>query len=129
MGTPHSLDLRRRIVAAVENGASRRAAAERFEVSVSSAVKLMQRVDRTGDYAPGKSGGGRQRKLAGHEAWLHAVMVAAPDITLAELKSRLAAEKAIAISQQAINTTLQALGYSYKKNRARGRTGPARHRA
>jgi transposase len=115
-------------VSAVASGASRRAAATRFEVSASSAIKLMQHVARTGDHAPGKRGGGRTRKLAGHEDWLHAVMAAEPDITLAELKARLAAEKAIAISQQAINTTLRALGYSYIKNRARGRTGPARRR-
>jgi len=128
MGNPHSLDLRRRIVAAVENGASRRAAAERFEVSASSAIKLMQHVERTGDIAPGKPGGGRKPKLAGHEDWLHAVMAVEPDITLAELKLRLAAEKAIEISQQAINTTLRALGYSYKKNRAGSRAGSARCR-
>jgi len=88
----------------------------------------MQHVERTGDIAPGKPGGGRKRKLAGHEDWLHAVMASEPDITLAELKLRLAAEKAIEISQQAINTTLRALGYSYKKNRAGGRAGSARCR-
>ncbi len=128
MGKPHSLDLRRRLVTAVAAGASCRSVAERFEVSASSAIKLMQRFRGTGDYAPGKPGGGRERRRAGHEDWPHAVMAAEPDITLAELKIRLAAEKAIEISQQAINTTLRALGYSYKKNRAGGRTGPSRYR-
>ena len=55
------------------------------------------------------------RKLAGHEGWLRAVLTARPDITLAELRRRLAAEKAITISLQAINTTIGALGYSFKK--------------
>ena len=128
MGHPHSLDLRRRIVSAVESGSSCRAAAERFEVSASSAIKLLQRWRRTGDYAPGRRGGGRKRKLGGHEGWLHGVMAAEPDITLVELQRRLAAEKAIEVSLQAINTTLRALGYSYKKNRTGSRTGPARHR-
>ena len=127
MSHAHSMDLRRRLVASVEDGASRRATAERFDVSPSSVIKLMQRWRRTGDCAPGKQGGGRKRKLAGHEDWLHAILAVEPDITLAELQRRLASEKAIAISQQAINTTLKALGYSFKKNFAGGRAGPARH--
>jgi hypothetical protein len=36
-------DLRERVIEAVEAGASRREAAERFEVSVASAVKWLQR--------------------------------------------------------------------------------------
>ncbi len=38
MAKPYSLDLRERVVASVEAGASRHEAAERFEVSVSSAT-------------------------------------------------------------------------------------------
>ena len=41
-------------------------------------------------------------------------MASEPDITLAELQKRLAGE-GVNISQQAINTTLRALGYGYKK--------------
>ena len=67
-----------------------------------------------GSYAPGRIGGQKKRKLAGREDWLHAVMVSEPDITLAELQKRLAGA-GVDISQQAINTTLRALGYSYKK--------------
>ena len=52
MARPHSLDLRRRIVAAVGKGLSRRAAAQRFAVSQSSAIKLVQRWERTGSVAP-----------------------------------------------------------------------------
>ena len=63
----------------------------------------------------GRAGRWRKRKLAGHEDWLHAVLAAEPGITLAELQRRLGSEKAITISRQAINTTLKALGYSFKK--------------
>ena len=48
-------------------------------------------------------------------------MASEPDITLAELQGRLAGE-GVDISQQAINTTLRALGYSYKKNPPGGGT-------
>ena len=42
MARPYSVDLRERVVRAVEGGASRRAAAAKFEVSISFVVKLMQ---------------------------------------------------------------------------------------
>lgn len=115
MGYGHSLDLRSRMIKAVQAGSSARAAARRFEVSESSATKLVRRWRETGSYAPGQIGGQKKRKLAGREAWLHEVMSKEPDITLAELQRRLA-DDGLKISQQAINTTLQALGYSYKKN-------------
>lgn len=43
MPKPCSLELRERVVDAVESGASRREAADWFEVSPSSAIKWMQR--------------------------------------------------------------------------------------
>ena len=48
MTAPLSQDLRTRIRRAVEAGSSIRQAAKRFEVSPSAAIKLMQRVRRTG---------------------------------------------------------------------------------
>ncbi len=128
MGNGHSLDLRERIVESVGTGTSARSAARRFGVSASSAIKLVRRWRETGSYAPGRVGGQKKRKLAGHEAWLHAVMTTEPDITLSELRDRLAA-KGIAISRQSINDTLHALGYRYKKNRALGGTGTRRRGA
>jgi len=47
-----SQDLRQRIVRAVAQGSSARRAAQRFEVSPSAAVKLMQRVRHTSSTAP-----------------------------------------------------------------------------
>jgi len=40
MGKPYSIDLRERVQAEVESGQSRRAAARRYDVSASFAVKL-----------------------------------------------------------------------------------------
>ena len=114
MGYGHPLALRSRIIDAVASGAAAREAARRFAVSPSSAINLVRRWRETGSYAPGRVGGQKKRKLAGREDWLHAVMASTPDITLAELQKQLAGE-GVDISQQAINTTLRALGYSYKK--------------
>jgi len=128
MGYGHSLDLRKRIIEEAEAGASARAAGRRFGVSPSCAIKLVRRWRETGWYGPGQVGGQKKRKLAGHEDWLREVMTSQSDITLVELRERLAA-KGIEISRQSINDTLHALGYRYKKNRARGGAGTRRRSA
>jgi putative transposase len=51
MGAPYSLDLRERVVAAVASGVSRRAAAERFDVSISTAIRWTRRMKETGSSA------------------------------------------------------------------------------
>jgi transposase len=68
MPKPCSLELRERVVDAVESGASRREAAEWFDVSPSSAVKWMQRRQATGSVAP-KPGGGSISPLEAHAAF------------------------------------------------------------
>jgi putative transposase len=66
MGRPYSGDLRERVVRAVEEeGLSRRQAAARYGVSVSTAIRLVQRFRETGGVAPGKMGGHRPKKLSG----------------------------------------------------------------
>jgi putative transposase len=58
MATPCSLDLRERVIAAVEHeGMSRNAAAARFGIAPSSAIKWVARFRATGSAAPGKMGG------------------------------------------------------------------------
>lgn len=56
MGKSYSADLRDRISGHVLAGHSRRDAARRFGVSVSCAIKLVQRVEKTGSAAPCASG-------------------------------------------------------------------------
>ena len=51
MPNPCSLELRERVVNAVKSGASRREAADWFDVSPSSAIKWMQRRQATGSVA------------------------------------------------------------------------------
>ncbi len=114
MGRVHSQDLRSRIISAVLAGASAREAARRFDVSPSSAIKLVRRWRETGSHAPAQIGGHRKRLLSDQFDWLHSMMATEPDITLAELQRRLA-EEGVSVSMQTINVTLRELGYSYKK--------------
>ena len=53
MGKPYPLDLRKRVVAAIEGGMSRNRAAKQFGVAISTAIGWMKRVDETGSFAPG----------------------------------------------------------------------------
>jgi transposase len=87
----YSLDLRERIVAAVERGEqSIRQIARLFSVSLSCVVRLLQRKRRTGSVQPKPHGGVPPRKLdAAAEARLLELVRAQPDATLAELRDRL----------------------------------------
>jgi transposase len=57
MPRAYSDDLRERVIEAVETGTSRREAAERFEISVASAVKWLQRWCKAKSAAPRPRGG------------------------------------------------------------------------
>jgi putative transposase len=72
MGRPYSLDLRERVVAAVEKGGvSRRQAAGQFGVGISTVINWVRRFRQTGNAAPGKMGGHKPKAIAGeHRAWL-----------------------------------------------------------
>jgi transposase len=115
MGRPYSDDLRRRIVAAVEAGATRTAAAAQFAVSVSCAIKLVQRFQRTGSVAPAARGR-KSFALAEHEVLVRGLVAARPDMTLDELTAELAA-CGVGVSRSADNRFLKACGLTFKKSR------------
>ena len=115
MPAPISLDLRRRIVQAVEGGSSIRAAARRFAVSPSAAIKLMQRVRATGSAAPERYGGHRRLVLEPHEADLRRLVEATPDIMLAELQAELQRRLGIVTALSTIHYALRRIGLRHKK--------------
>ena len=116
MPLPISMDLRRRIIAAVEAGSSIREAARRFAVAPSTAIKLIQRVRATGSPRPGQTGH-RPQLLAGHESTLSALLAATPDLTLAELQTELARRTGIVAGLSTLHKTLRRLGLRHKKSR------------
>lgn len=119
MGKPHPIELRERVQAEIEGGASRRAAAERFKVSASFAVKLAARVSRTGSAEPARQGrppGGG--KLAPHLARLIEWVEAEPDITMPELAAKLLAERGVEAHPASLSRLLIEAGFSVKKNAA-----------
>ena len=72
MGKPYSMDLRKRVVAAVVSGGlSRNRAAKQFGVGISTAINWVNRLHRTGSIAAGQMGGHKPRKISGeHRLWL-----------------------------------------------------------
>lgn len=72
MAGPYSLDLRERVVAAVEQGGmSRRRAATHYGVGISTAISWVQRLRATGSVTPGKMGGHRPKTISSeHRDWL-----------------------------------------------------------
>jgi transposase len=118
MTTPLSQDLRRRIARAVEKGSSIRQAAARYEVSPSAAVKLMQRVRRTGSLAPDRVGGYRRPVLEPHEDLLRNLVAAKSGITLAEIRAELKARGIVVAALSTILLTLRRLGLRHKKRQS-----------
>ncbi len=117
MTAPLSQDLRERIVRAVAQGHSARQAAQRFEVSPSAAVKLMQRVRQTGSTAPGKIGGHRRPLLEPHADALREMVESRKGTTLREIQARLAEQGIEVKALSTIADMLHRLGLSHKKSR------------
>jgi transposase len=115
MGRPYSGDLRSRIVAAVEAGATRTAAAEQFGVSVSCAIKLVQRFRQSGSVAPAPRGR-KPFALAQHDELVRELVAAQPDMTLDELTDELE-DRGIRVGRSSVNRFLKALGLTHKKSR------------
>jgi transposase len=124
MARAYSLDLRERVVAAVNSGQTCRAVAATYEVSVSSVVKWSQRFQTTGSPAPGKIGGHRRPLLADHRDFVLAQIAAEPHITLRRLQSELI-ERGVAVSFGTLWNFVRREGLSFKKKPAAKRAGPA----
>jgi len=117
MAAAYSLDLRERVVASVGSGLSRRAAAERFQISVSTAE--------TGSPAARPMGGKRPFALAAEADWVLARLREKPDITLTGLLAELHA-RGVKVSYYGVWHFVTRAGLSFKKKPARQRTGSPR---
>ncbi|WP_232480924.1 IS630 family transposase [Roseomonas sp. KE2513] len=115
MTAPLSQDLRKRLVWAVEEGASAREAAARFAVSASAAIKLVRRVRQTGSTAPAKIGGYRKPLLAGHEEFLQELTASRKGITLAEIRAALIERGVAPVSLMTIWSMLSGSSTRIKK--------------
>ncbi|PNE09544.1 MAG: IS630 family transposase [Beijerinckiaceae bacterium] len=132
MPKPYSQDLRDRVIDAVRKGAmSRRAAARRYEISESVAIKWLERVERDGSRAPVGHGGHRASKLMPHREFLEAARSEKSDITLQALCDRLLSERDVKADTSMMSRFFRRIGVTLKKTlvaREQDRPDISRHR-
>jgi putative transposase len=132
MARPLSIDLRERVILAVErDGLSRNEAARRFGVAISTAVNWVRKHRDTGSTAPGKMGGHKPRKLVGAQRdWL--LERTKTDFTLrglcAELADPLIGPGAVRVDYRTVWSFAHDEGLSFKKKRSSRRTAPPQDR-
>jgi transposase len=122
-----SEDLRSRVIGAVEGGLSRRAAAERFGIAASSAVRWVREWRKSGAMRAKPQGGDKRSHRI--EAYRDAILEAIEeqvDITLVELTQLLSAEHGVVFAPSTIWRFLDRHAMTVKKNGARQRAGAAR---
>jgi len=117
MAKPYSMDLRERVVEAVErDGLSCNQAAARFEVAISTAIDWINRYRETGSVRPGQIGGYRPKKLVGeHRQWL-LKRCQEREFTLRGLVDELA-ERGLSVDYRVVWTFVHEEKLSYKKRR------------
>ena len=120
MARPYSQDLRDRVLTAYDRGMKTRQIALTFDVSPAWARRVKQRRRETGEITPRKMGSPGVRKIERDQ--LIELVKSTPDATLQELRERLD----VPCSRSAISMILTRLGFTFKKNAARGGAGSSR---
>jgi transposase len=111
------MDLREKIVSAIENGESSfRKTAQRFGVSKSCVQKLVAQKRTQGHVVPRKQGGSVSTVME-HQAQLMTIFEKHSDATLAEYCELLFDETGLSVSQSTMCRTFQRLDLPRKKKR------------
>lgn len=120
------MDLRQRIITALEEEPSSIAVGARFEVSASAVRKLRLKAERTGSIEPDPLPG-RERLVSGDvEDRLRELVREHPDATLKVLCELLAAETDVSVSETTMWRQLERMGITLKKKRCVPRSKTAR---
>lgn len=125
MAKGYSMDLRQRVVAIVESGESAREAARLLDLGASTAIRWVERWTTTGSVAAKPGTGHTRSPLEQHKQWLIDLVATEPDLTLAEIRTRLAREKKLRAGTTSIWRFYERHAITFKKNPARSRAGSA----
>lgn len=118
---PYSMDLRVRVLAAIDAGDPTAEVADTFAVSPAWVRRLVQRRRLTGEVEPRTAKDTRVPKLAAHLPRIRELLAATPDLTLAELRGELR----VAVALSTLWAAVRSLGLTFKKSHPGGRAGPA----
>ena len=112
-----SVDLRERVIAAIETGTSRRQAAKRFGVGAASAIRWHDHFRQQGRIAPKLSGGDHGAPaIEAHADRILALCEAHPHIVLRELRD--------ALAEPDIRTSTSGLWRFFARRRITRKKGP-----
>lgn len=129
MTRPLSQDLRSRVLAVVEDGMSCNAAAARFGIAVSSAVRWVRAWRAEGRATALPQGGDlRSHHIEAYRDVILAAVEAEVDITLVEIAELLRVEHGASFAPSTVWRFLDRHDLTFKKNGARQRAGAARRR-
>lgn len=118
MARAYSLDLRKRVVAAIDEGLSTREAARRFSIGISTSGAWYRDWRSSGRLEPGRQGKPKVSKLDAHETFILALVdTDERDITLAEIAEHLAVERGVKASLTTVHEFFAKRGITYKKRR------------
>lgn len=114
MPGPASMDLRKRVVAAVDNGLTYEQAAEQFQVGRASVSRWLT-LGRAGSLRAKAMGGSKPTFGEGERDLLKLLVWLEPDATLAELCEQMHEEIGLRTSSSTVARVLLSLGLTRKK--------------
>lgn len=126
MARAYGMDLRRRVIEAIDAGMSARGAAARFSVGASTAINWHRRWRETGAFTPGRQGKPPRSKLDPHEAFILELVGERKDIALHEIAEALAAQRGVSTCPASVWYFFSRRGLTFKKRRAMPASSSAR---
>ena len=124
MAKPYSEDLRERVVAAVEDGLSRRQAAGLFDLGISTVVHWVRRFRETGSVAAKPMGGDHRSLLTQERSWILERIEEEPDLTIEELRDELKT-RGVIVGYGTVWRFFEREDITFKKKRAGSRARAA----
>ena len=115
MAGAYSIDLRVRVIEAIESGLSTRQAAARFSIGIATAGAWHRLWRRTGNVTPGRLGNPGGSKLDVHEDFIFGLIAAQKDIALHEIAEKLAKAYELRVPRSTIWYFLDRRGITFKK--------------
>lgn len=117
MARAYGMDLRRRVIEAIDGGMSARAAAARFAVGISTAINWHRQWREEGSVEPGRQGKPKRSKLDPHEAFILGLIEERKDIACHEIAETLEAEQGVRSCPSTVWYFLDKRDLTHKKRR------------
>ncbi len=126
MSRAYSSDLRERVLDAVAAGRSARSAAAHFGIGTATVVRWVRRWRETGERTAHKQGHPVGSKLDVHADYLLGLIADKGNLTLEELRTRLAQERGVQVAISTLWGFYQKHGGSFKKRPAMRKSPPGK---